>query len=437
MTVPADDMSSALTGVESRSGGRWFGIPVALLLVVLSSYSAPALPILGPSLMAYFKLTEMQLGTLFAAAMAGSVPALLVLGPLSDRFGAKRILRIAFTGVGVGYALCSMGSHLSVFLVGLALTGFFGIGILLCIPTYLVRLYPGHQRRVLALAFMGLSISSLVVPLVLQAALKRYPGHFAQILHLPFAIVSILLLLTQFLFVAVPADPGPSHLFSLREGLHQLTRPTLLLIAMLAILHGSSDSTFYVWFPTFAGRHFDKMPLPPGTVISLCALAYVVARTTMALLPETLGRRALLVVPGLLGGCILLASLWSNSALLLCIGYPVASFVWSPEYPAAMAEASRRVPAYFTSFLAVKMLTAQACTAIMLPLTGSLMKYFSTAGSAHILAGADYPGLRPDLRLAMTLPPIGFMLFGFLAWVTGLGRSTAASPPAKPEKGTE
>ena len=109
---------------QPRSSRRTRYVVLLFLLVFLCSYGGSALPVLSKRLPEHFGLTEAGLGLLMACAFAGALMSLLVAGPLSDRWGARRMLRLALVGVGIGFLVCAAGVRLPVFVVGLMITGF-------------------------------------------------------------------------------------------------------------------------------------------------------------------------------------------------------------------------------------------------------------------------------------------------------------------------
>jgi len=417
------------TGGGPTSGGlaRAGYLAAAMCLAALTGYSGLAVVVLAPRLRGYFGIGPQGYGMLLSSGIVGSLPAFVIMGPLIDRWGAKRMLGTALAGVGGGFALCAVGTALPLFVIGLVVTGFFHAALGLTVPTYAVRLYPSQHRRVLSLSFMAYSIPSVIFPGIIDRLMTAMPDRFALVLHVPYAAGAALLCVAPFLLIRAPSDVEHSadvrrERVSLREEARQLSRPALLFIMFLTVLHGTSDATFSSWFPTYAQLHFARMPMRAGDVLALCAVAYVAVRAALSVAPETLGRRALLVVPGVLGGAILLACLWSDNAVLLCVGFPIASLAWAAEYPAVMAEASRQASRHFASFLALSSIAMQLSMALSLPLTGALVSVFGATEAAKDLLGPAAPWWMPDLRLAVTFPALGFILFGVLAGLSRLGR---------------
>ena len=402
-------------------------MPYLLLLaglIIPAGYGHLAVVVMGPALQPHFGITAMQQGMLLAAAVAGAVPALFIIGPISDRWGARRIIRVGLGGMGLAFAICGLTTRAGIFAMGLGLMGFFFTALAVSIPAYLVRLYPEHQRRALAIIFTVFNVPQVFLPGILDRLMTAYPQHFSLVFHLPYVGIGVLLLAGQFVFAGAPPDPGQGPAVSLREGLRQLTRPVLLLVVLLTALHCAGDSGFHYWFPTYYRLRFGPHPpVRPGDVIAMVALAYVIVRSLMVFLPEGRGQRILLVAPGLLGGGLLVTLVWIDHPLLLAFGYPVCAFIWAAEYPAALSEASARTKRYFASFLAVSMLASQVATALVVMGTGSLVTFFGRINLTGLL-GPRFANWFPDHRAAMILAPLTLLAFGLIALATRLGRNT-------------
>jgi hypothetical protein len=210
----------------------------------------------------------------------------------------------------------------------------------------------------------------------------------------------------------------------------------MALILLLSAIHVLSDATMGSWFPIYAKERFGEALRHPGDVMALCALAYVVSRSILVFVPEGRGRRTLLLLPGLVGGSILLAAIWADSPVALFWGYPLAAFAWSAQYPALMGEAARRTPRYVSSLLAVSMILAQVSTAAVTYGVGYFIKTASTTeamvDALRWIVGAELnvPWWMPDHRWAITIAPLGFILFGLMVAITGLGRRKVQTTPA-------
>jgi len=398
---------------------------VALFLgsVALAPYSMAVLPVLGPGLRQHFGMGISELGLLYAAVFVAGMIGMAIVGPLGDRFNRRTMICTALLCVAASNVLCSLGQKFAVFAAGVLAAGFFISAIGVALPAYMAHLYQGRARQTMALSYTVLAIPYVAFPFLVDRLLRAYPGRFPLVLYAPYAAVAIMVLAGTMIFLRAPSDrlpptATPEGHVSLRDGLRQLSHPAMRLIIVLCIIHGASDVGFCYWFPTYAERQFSGALQHPGSVLALVGLAYLVSRSILVFLPERHGRRAMLIAPGILGGLILLAAIWLNRPAVLFWGYPLAALAWSSEFPALMGEAARRAPRYVSSVLAICTLATSAGTSAAVYVMGQFMR----------VAGDSAPWWMPDRRWAVTMSPLGFILFGVVAAVSGLGRAEASAP---------
>lgn len=433
MTTPENDPDTTAPPAGDGDSPVLYLILLAVL-VIPAGYGHLAVVVMGPQLQGHFDISSLQQGMLLTAAVAGALPALLVVGPMSDRWGAQKTIRVGLLGMGMAFMLCGLTTSVILFAIGLGLMGFFFTDLAVSIPAYLVRLYPDHQRRALAVVFTVFNLPQIFLPSILDRLMTAFPDNFSLVFHLPYLGIGIVLVVGQLLFAGAPADPKHGPAVKLREGLKQLMHPTLLIVVLLCALHAGGDNTFHYWFPTYYKTQFSPpLPLRPGDVVALVAVAYSIVRSLMVLLPEGRGQRALLVLPGLIGGSLLATLIWLNRPLLLAIGYPISAFIWCAHYPAALSEASSRAKKYFASFLAVNTLAMQVATAVVVLSTGALLNVFSMADTARALGFRGFLRWIPDRRAGVMLSPLCLILFGLVALITGIGKHTNRDNPDKPD----
>jgi MFS family permease len=179
---------------------------------------------------------------------------------------------------------------------------------------------------------------------------------------------------------------------------------TLCLVpAVLSALHGGTDSVMARWAPTFYGEAFTQVLFPPAWVLSGYALAYFVGRALLSFLPEGRGERLLLIVPGLVGGGLLLAALACRSFGVSAALYVAASLLYGLEFPVLLGIIARRMPAHMGRTIAL----------------GGLASY-ALYGGLSVLVGAIAQAAG-DLRPALLICPFGFIAFSLLAalWLKG------------------
>ena len=139
-------------------------------------------------------------------------------------------------------------------------------------------------------------------------------------------------------------------------------------------------------------------------------MAYLITRSLLSLLPEGMGQRAILTLAGPIGGSLLLVMLWQGNAVPLI--YTLASLFYAAEFPVLLSEISSRSMAHFASVMSGGYLVSNAVSFLLMKGTGRL---------------ADTTG---DFRVALSVAACGFILFGLVAAVAGLGKRPRAGKPA-------
>jgi len=178
----------------------------------------------------------------------------------------------------------------------------------------------------------------------------------------------------------------------------------------LMALHGAVDTSIFYWMPRFLGSAvFAATLVAPGLVMSGFSLSYLVSRSLLTLVPEHRGRRSLLVLPGLLGGGVLLAGILSRDYALAAGGYVLGAFLWSVEYPAMLGAVADQDKHRFAGAMA---LTQVLCG----PLT-SVLTYGIGVGAARLGEAA--------LWQPMAAVAAGFLVIGLSGggWVWRYGRA--------------
>ncbi len=388
------------------------------LLVVLAfvrGYHGTAFPVLARKAQGYFGISDTQLGFLLSCPVLGSFVGLALVQLLFGRTPVRRMILLALAGVIVSYLVLAAGFSFAVFAVGVGLLGVF-LGVVgIASPVFTVELFPESPRRVLSLGTLAESVPGLVLPFVAEGLIRASagaPGRFGPALHIPYLVVACLLaallvglraLSRGMGEVPVPKAPGGVRVI--------LTDPVAWLLIAMAVLHGSSDIALYTWMPTLYAEAHSVRPVAPGTLLVLYSLAYVAGRLALAALPEGFGRRLLLVLPGLLGGGIMLVCAWSDSPWALPVGYPLAGLIWCLEYPVLVSELAVRYPRSFRALLTT--------TFMILPFAGAVLINLLGLVRQHTQAAA----------WAMTPAAAGFLVFGCLGLVFC---ALAGRPPSGP-----
>jgi len=356
------------------------------------------LPVFGHELQRYLGIDYRGFGLLFSVGATTGMFTVLIGGALVDRWGPRAMLRLCFAGIGAAvFLLAVAGQRWLLFGLALGVHGLFARPLQIAANAYLVRLFPGSKRRALSLNLAAGSLGGFIFPGLAQGLLGLVAAcsaiSFAMIAHVPFALVGPLILLSCLAYrgSAASVDEAPPERWHWRD---MLLPKRYLFIVFLMALHGAADSTLHVWMALFLGSEsFSAQLIGPGFVLSGYAVAYFLARGGLALLPEHFGRRALMVLPGLLGGGILIGGILTRSYLCTAVGYVLGAFCWSVEFPVMMSVLASETPGRFGAAIALQQLTCAAILFGALNGMGSLVAHVGGAGmwQAMLVPAAVFP----------------------------------------------
>ena len=386
-------------------------------LVTLPSCQAMLL-VYGTRIREYFAINAEQFGTLFGTRGLGRIPALLTIGPLLARLGVRRSTELATVGAGIAFLILGVGGTLTAFRVSMPAMGFF-LGLSgVAIPAFLISLFPDRKRRIFSLMLVASAAPSILTSMLANELLKWSDGlgdpAFATIFQTPFVICGAALLLGGLLLSLAKLKESRGQLekpHRIRIG--QLLHLRSLAIVLMLSLHAAADTTLYTFLPMFMASQFKHLPLPPATAVAGHGLAYVATRTLLSFWPEGKWHRGILCLAGPLGGTIVILTLWFGPAVSVPILYTLASMMFAAEYPVLVSEVSSESLAEFGSIVAGGMLLSELIGFALLKGTGRL---------------ADLTG---DFRLALSVAACGFLAFGLIAALTGLGKRTRAGQPSR------
>lgn len=385
---------------------------VITVIAVVIGYTG-VLPVFRGHLKEYLGIGDAGFGLLFSIGSLPSLISILLGGQLIDRWGPRRVIRVCIIGVGCAMLAVALGGQrFWIFLLAALLAGTFQGPLFIAISAYLGKLFPNHQRRVISLNLASASLGGMMFPLVAEGLLtlaNRYPGiDFRHILHVPFFLSGVLLFSLSFIYrkrLTVSGrrlagkKMGDRRPWGWRDLL--LPRRSLALAALIS-LHGAVDSSLNIWMARFLeSASFPHHPVAPGLVLSGYSLAYLLSRGLLAMLPDSWGRRVLLIAPGMLGGAVFIAGLLSRSYIWTATAYVLGALCWSCEYPAIVSTLMRHDRRRFGAAMAMAGVITSIGMIIILNAMGLMTQRI---GEEHMWKG-------------MLMLACGFPIVGIGAWV--------------------
>jgi predicted MFS family arabinose efflux permease len=227
------------------------------------------------------------------------VPGILspLIGRLIDRMPARRLIL-----AGSGLAM------LSLFLVSRAPSPFWALIAFFCfalgfvcygpvaINGLMVKLYPGREGKALAIVAMGISVSSVTLPLIVGSALQLFDWRTT----LGALSIGMLLALWLWVFLAIPGDAGGSVEGSSRKVAGNIyRRREFWLVGVTVALALNVMVVLTICYPPlFAQRGFT--PVEAGLFLAVAGAGGALGKLSVAGLADRFSGATRLIVAGIL-----------------------------------------------------------------------------------------------------------------------------------------
>ncbi|WP_054177510.1 MFS transporter [Trabulsiella odontotermitis] len=140
---------------------QWHVIICCFLVVMLDGFDTAAIGFIAPDIRAHWQLTVNDLAPLFGAGLLGLTGGALLCGPLSDRFGRKRVIELCVALFGALSLLSAFSPDLQTLVILRFLTGL-GLGGAMPNTITMTSEYLPTRRRgaLVTLMFCGFTLGS-------------------------------------------------------------------------------------------------------------------------------------------------------------------------------------------------------------------------------------------------------------------------------------
>lgn len=256
--------------IDARPVSRfqWNVLLLCFIIIMLDGYDAAVMGFVAPALIEDWGISRAEMGPILGAAMFGVAIGALVAGPLSDRYGRKRILLWSvalFALFSLAGAVAQSPSQLALmrFLTGL------GLGAVMPNCVTLVAEYMPERRKgvMITLMYSGFNVGSGLGGFIAAGLLSHYSWHSALIFGgvlplvvLPFMIVMLPESAMNMVARRLPGEQIARALNRLggqftAETVFQLNAPPITRSNKVAQLfrHGYARGTIALWLTYFMG----------------------------------------------------------------------------------------------------------------------------------------------------------------------------------------
>lgn len=134
------------------------GLAIIVIALVVEGFDLQAANLAGPSIVAAFGVTPAQLGPVLSASLLGVLVGAILIGPLGDRHGRRKVI----VGSCIAYGLVSLVTVMATSLTQLVILRFFvgvGLGGMLPNALALAAQIAGPRYRATATGLVGIGIT--------------------------------------------------------------------------------------------------------------------------------------------------------------------------------------------------------------------------------------------------------------------------------------
>ena len=228
--VPADAFVADIIDNGRASGQQLLVIVLCMSFNMLDGFDITAMAIVASAVASELSLTADKLGWIFSFALAGMMAGAMILGPVSDLIGRRRLIIASIALVGASVLLTAYADSLQEFIVLRFVSGL-GAGAMLASQATLAAEYSPERYRALSVALvtsgypLGAMCTSLVADLVMPGFGWRGMFWAGGAVTLAMTIVAWMLIPESLKFLVGRRPPGA--LRSANRILAKLGKPAL------------------------------------------------------------------------------------------------------------------------------------------------------------------------------------------------------------------
>ncbi|MHC5902957.1 MFS transporter [Streptomyces sp. S6] len=231
--------TTGTTEVTKRPG-RWLGLSVLVLAVLLVAVDATVLGLATPYISEDLKPSGTQLlwiGDVYSFVIAG---LLVSMGSLGDRIGRKRILLVGATAFGLISILNAYATTPELMIAARALLGVAGATLMPATLALIRNLFPDPRERSLAVGIWGATASAgtAIGPIVGGFLLEHFWWGSVFLINLP-VMAALVVIGAKLLPESRNPNPGPWDLPSV----------LLSLVGMVAVVYGVKEAAAHGFTP--------------------------------------------------------------------------------------------------------------------------------------------------------------------------------------------
>jgi predicted MFS family arabinose efflux permease len=304
--------------MDRRRGWELLGVTTGAFFVTMVARLAPS-PLV-PDVMAAFSVSKGQVGLALTGMWAAYALFQFPGGVVADRIGTRRVILSALVGTGVGSLLLAAAPSFALFAV-LAVTLGAGAGLYYPSGTAFLTEQFRDTGRALGVHEIGAASAGVVAPTAAVLAANRF-GWRAGLL-VPTVLAAVVAVL---FYLRVPPTPPADPDATLAEQLEVgrlaalLSRPTIVLTALVAMIGYFSFQSFSSFFPTFLVEHVEVTTAQASLAFGGVFVVTVVGAPALGRVSDRLGRDPVMAASMLVGVVAFAVFLTADGLVALVVG---------------------------------------------------------------------------------------------------------------------
>ena len=150
-------------------------VSICLVINFLDGFDVLAIAFAAPQIALDWSVNSKDLGVIFSAGLAGMVVGALLLSPLADRFGRRRLILACLCVVTAGMLTTAISSNVSQLIAARLVTGL-GVGGMLSSLTTMVAEYSNDRHRKLAISILqsGYPVGAIIAGIASAYLLREF-----------------------------------------------------------------------------------------------------------------------------------------------------------------------------------------------------------------------------------------------------------------------
>lgn len=150
-------------------------VSICLVINFLDGFDVLAIAFAAPQIALDWSVNSKDLGVIFSAGLAGMVVGALLLSPLADRFGRRRLILACLCVVTAGMLTTAISSNVPQLIAARLVTGL-GVGGMLSSLTTMVAEYSNDRHRKLAISILqsGYPVGAIIAGIASAYLLREF-----------------------------------------------------------------------------------------------------------------------------------------------------------------------------------------------------------------------------------------------------------------------